>query len=91
MGQYDLPVSPQRAAPVTPTVPIPPEVFKSPGHQGLEDMVDQFIAASRLKAGDQFQIPYPGGVKTFEYLGPESGGRKDWMEKGPAPGAQLTS
>jgi hypothetical protein len=96
MGQYDLPRSPQRAVPVTPTVPVPPEIWKPTADapynaSALEALIDQFIAANKLGAGAQFQIPYPGGAKTFEYLGPESGGRKDWMEKGPPSAAPLTS
>lgn len=73
-----------------PIVPIPPEVFNHPDHQGLEMMVDEFIRANKLPPGAGFMIPYPGGPKRFEYLGPDSGGRKDWMEKGP-PAPALTS
>jgi hypothetical protein len=100
MGQYDLPrsnaapPSPQQEMPVMPTVPIPPEVFKrwqQGDAQALEDFVDAYIQQNKLNAGQGFQIPYPGGAKTFEYLGPESGGRKDWMEKGPVSPAPLTS
>jgi hypothetical protein len=95
-GQFDLPKSgrsppPQQGAPLLPVVPIHPDVFKKGDYQTLEEMVDQFIQANKLKEGDGFQIPYPGGAKTFEYLGPGSGGRKDWMEKGPPPAAPLTS
>lgn len=105
MGQYDLPPSSGRRAmeqssqqdvPVMPRVPVPPEIWRPTADapydaSALEALIDQFIAANKLGAGAQFQIPYPSGAKTFEYLGPESGGRKDWMEKGPPSPAPLTS
>lgn len=72
------------------TVQVPPEVWGTNADnynwRALEDLVDQHTAAQKLKEGDTFHIPYPdflGGQKLYKYLGPDSGGRKDWMEIAP--------
>jgi hypothetical protein len=68
----------QQAVPVA---PIAPELF-APGPEGdytpLENSIDTFVRDSALSKGQRFKVPHPEGHKTYEYLGPNSGGRKDW-------------
>lgn len=49
--------------------------------EGYEDVVDKYIASNILKKDDLFRIIHPDGqLYLYKYLGPNSGGRKDWLE-----------
>lgn len=52
-----------------------------------EDAVDEFIKKKKLRKGDRFHVHHPGrnGPVVYEYLGPNSGGRKDWIRHGRKP------
>lgn len=52
------------------------------GYTKYEDFVDKFIKDKGLKAGDRFRVPHgkDADPRIYEYLGPGSGGRKDWRE-----------
>jgi hypothetical protein len=64
-------------------VPVTPNLFED-SHFPLEEHIDQFIKHKSLKEGDIMRVPYPdGNPKLYRYLGPDSGGRKDWMEVPP--------
>jgi hypothetical protein len=46
----------------------------------LERAVDDYIASRKMNTDDVFSVRHPGGdVLHYRYLGPNSGGRKDWL------------
>ena len=49
---------------------------KEDDYEGMEHEVDQFIKDKGLKEGDVMRAQ----GRSYRYLGPDSGGRKDWME-----------
>jgi hypothetical protein len=47
----------------------------------LEQAVDAYIAGRKMNMDDVFSVRHPGGdTLHYRYLGPNSGGRKDWMK-----------
>lgn len=80
---------PQRTQNAPPMVNMPGPVWHKYGPhmhdwRQYEDTVDNFIAERGLKKGDRFHVHHHGRVDptVYEYLGPNSGGRKDWVWAG---------
>lgn len=63
-----------------PIVPMPGTVFQNQDWDTYERLVDQFIQGNKMKPNDTFRVDHPEGPTHYRYLGPNSGGRKDWMQ-----------
>jgi len=52
------------------------------GYKQYEDTVDKFVKDKDLQKGERFRVPgtNDSDPRIYEYLGPNSGGRKDWRE-----------
>lgn len=55
----------------------------------IEDAIDAHIAKQKMNKDDIFSVLHSdGNLHYYKYLGPNSGGRKDWMEVAPPKGGQ---
>jgi len=63
-----------------PTIPTNPKNFESGDYEAIEKSVDDHIKDNPMNKGDRFKLEHPDGPHHYEYLGPDSGGRKDWRE-----------
>lgn len=55
-------------------------IHKDASPDEYEQIVDDHIEKNKLQENDLINVQQGDDSKTYKYLGPNSGGRKDWME-----------
>lgn len=55
--------------------------YQQGNYDPYESAVDKYTIDKKMKENDKFFVTHPNGEqRLYRYLGPNSGGRKDWLE-----------